>query len=150
MIKNIKKTNEKVIKALYYIFLSIIVITAIAFIVVGIVFWNNSSQKHYVSYSILSGGYYETRTNGLFVGLGYAFFFGGPIVSTIAALLNYVVFGVVFDIRNIRDSLETSKGNNTIANDPTAQGGIIWTCSKCGSKNSENLTSCDNCGEPKQ
>ena len=61
--------------------------------ITGIVFWSKATFTY-------KG---ETHTNETLVGLGFAFFFGGSFISVISGLINYVIFGMIFDIKALRN-----------------------------------------------
>ena len=90
---SIENTNAKTIRIIYYIILASIIILTIGFMITGIVFWSKATFTY-------KG---ETHTNETLVGLGFAFFFGGSFISVISGLINYVIFGMIFDIKALRN-----------------------------------------------
>lgn len=83
---SVENTNEKTIKSLYYIIFVMILIFGLGCIITAIVLWNSYTLE----------------------GLGYAFFFGGIFLSIVSELINYVIFGVIFDIKALRNNFESS------------------------------------------
>ena len=59
----------------------------------GMIFWSKSTVT-------IKG---ETYADGLMIGLGFAFFFGGSFASVLSGLVTYVIFGMIFDIKALRN-----------------------------------------------
>ena len=166
----IERTNEKTIKSTYRIFQVIILIFALGNIIAGIVFWANSSDSYYSYY-----GGRHSYTNDLYVGLGFAFFFGGSFICFLMSRINQIVFGVIFDIRSIRNCLDktsvelvnnstkdemsvhlqnnTAKTNSDMATESANEsqnektpGDNEWKCPKCGRIKQRYVGTCG-CGE---
>lgn len=133
----IEDSNEKVIKNLYNIILVIIILCGIACMIIGIVYWANSTQT--------ASSYYSTRlttyTDDAMVVMGFVYFFGGAIASAFMAMINYVLFGMIFDIKAIRNSLMKSDAakRQTITSDNR------WKCPNCGTVNGNYVVVCS-CG----
>lgn len=89
----IENTSRKTIKTLYKIINFAIIIIGIGYVFTALSLWWSASKSH----------------NDLNVGLGFAFFFGGSFISVIMGLINYVVFGAIFDIKTTRENTEQLK-----------------------------------------
>lgn len=89
----VENTNTKTIRIIYYVVLAAIVILAIGFMVTGIVFWSKSTVTVDK----------KTYADGVMIGLGFAFFFGGSFSSVLFGLFTYVIFGLIFDVKALRN-----------------------------------------------
>ncbi len=165
-----KKTDEKTYKVAFGVFEAVIILVALSLIITGIVFWSNSANEvstpksSYYSYQVLEKT--EKIVNGFLVGMGFAYFFGGLIFFIVMTLLNRVAFGVIYDIRGIRNSLEnhntenvsnanessvifkdapsTRSGSRYVANPGSGE----WICPECGKTNQGYVGTCG-CGGKK-
>ena len=88
--------SDKSIRTLRALLLFLAILIALGGVVAGIVLWANSQETYYSYYS------YHSSTNGLYVGLGFACFFGAPLLAIIGYRVEMILVWLMFDIKVLR------------------------------------------------
>ena len=90
--------SDKSIRTLRGLLLFLAILIALGGVVAGIVLWANSQEEHYSSFA----NRYYSSTNSLYVGLGFACFFGAPLLAIIGYRVEMIVVWFLFDVKVLR------------------------------------------------